>query len=116
MMSAPGWRRGRGYGQARRLAQRTRDVLSAGEGKTNTEIVDGSNAPIARLDRARHVALVGDDPLRAQGDAHGLLGRKRQRLVVGVGMQRLRTWGNAAATSAGSSGHRSRAARAPRCA
>ena len=38
---------------------------------------------------ARHARLVGDDLLRAQGDAHGLLARQRERLVVGVGVQRL---------------------------
>ena len=43
-----------------------------------------------RVDRVRHAGLVGDDLLGAQRDAHGLLGRQRERLVVGVGVQRLR--------------------------
>src|SRR4051794_36243041 len=43
-----------------------------------------------RVDRVRHARLVGDDLLRAQRDAHRLLGRQRERLVVGVGVQRLR--------------------------
>jgi hypothetical protein len=34
-------------------------------------------------------ALLGDDLLRAQRDAHGVLGRQRERLVVGVRVQRL---------------------------
>ena len=43
-----------------------------------------------RVDRVRHAGLVGDDLLRAQRDPHRLLGGQRERLVVGVGVQRLR--------------------------
>ena len=43
-----------------------------------------------RVDRVRHARLVGDDLLRAQRDPHRLLGGQRERLVVGVRVQRLR--------------------------
>jgi hypothetical protein len=42
---------------------------------------------------------VGDDLLRAQRDAHRLLGRQRERLVVGVRVQRLRAAEHAASAS-----------------
>ena len=47
-------------------------------------------AAAERVDRVRHAGLVGDHLLRAQGDPRGLLGRQRERLVVAVGVQRLR--------------------------
>ena len=43
-----------------------------------------------RVDGVRHAGLVGDDLLGAQRDADRLLGGQRERLVVGVGVQRLR--------------------------
>ena len=43
-----------------------------------------------RVDRVRDPGLMGDDLLRAQRDLDGLLGRQRERLVVGVRVQRLR--------------------------
>ena len=43
-----------------------------------------------RVDGVGHAGLVGDDLLRAQRDPDGVLGRQRERLVVGVGVQRLR--------------------------
>ena len=43
-----------------------------------------------RVDRVRDARLVRDDLLRAQRDLDGLLGRQRERLVVGVRVQRLR--------------------------
>ena len=46
--------------------------------------------PAERVGDVGHVRLVGDDLLRAQGDARRLLGRQRQRLVHRVGVQRLR--------------------------
>src|SRR3712207_8870382 len=36
-------------------------------------------AAAERVDGVRHARLVGDDLLRAQGDAHRLLGRERER-------------------------------------
>ena len=42
-----------------------------------------------RVDGVRHAGLVRDHLLRAQRDPHRLLARQRQRLVVGVGVQRL---------------------------
>ena len=43
-----------------------------------------------RVDRVRDAGLVGDHLLRAQRDPDRLLARQRERLVVGVGVQRLR--------------------------
>ena len=43
-----------------------------------------------RIDRVRHPRLVRDDLLRAQRHPHRLLARQRQRLIMGVGVQRLR--------------------------
>ena len=46
----------------------------------------GASQGIHRVD---HPGFVGDELLGAQGDLHGLLGRKTQRFVHGVGVQRL---------------------------
>src|SRR5919108_611393 len=43
-----------------------------------------------RVDRVRDAGLVGDDLLRPQRDAHRLLCGERERLVVGVRVERLR--------------------------
>ncbi len=43
-----------------------------------------------RIDDVGHAGLVGEDLLGAQRDPRRLVGRQRQRLVVGVGVQRLR--------------------------
>jgi hypothetical protein len=43
-----------------------------------------------RVDGVGHPGLEGEDLLRAQRDLHRLLGRERERLVHGVGVQRLR--------------------------
>ena len=47
--------------------------------------------PAERVGGRRDAGLVGDDLLRAQRDAHGVLRREGERLVVGVRVQRLRT-------------------------
>ena len=46
--------------------------------------------PGQRVDRPAHADLLGDDLLRAQRDLHRRLARDRERLVVAVGVQRLR--------------------------
>jgi len=43
-----------------------------------------------RVDRVRDAGLLGDDLLLSEREESGLLGRDRERLVVGVGVERLR--------------------------
>ena len=63
-----------GEGLALELVRERLDVVAAAE----------------RVDRVRDAGLVGDDLLGAQRDLDRVLGRQRERLVVGVGVQRLR--------------------------